>query len=401
MTAEEKPDEKPGNAERLNKLLVARNNTRGMLIVAAISGLISVSVSLVTFWSVKQQLLVEDSLERAKIFQNLVETVRTSNDPTYALLALWKVFPEDEKLIVMTAMMNPTPQSVSTLHAIGLTDRLDSHNKNIFEMMIHAPRELRQEYSNAYRNISPQTVLNVLVETAIRSRGGEREMSDLKNLLDFNPDMLTILLDKIAKEDRVQDNTRLHLRIARMVYDSDPAPLRDLLATSKGDVTLFHQISQELFNHLDRLTPDDQDIMMDLALVALTKISQGPDLERKTGDIVDLFTALTATIEPTTAQRQKLSDALEQIYTRKAKRGVPDTLILKAVNRFSPSAATAQSLFLTTLACVAKEDLLVFHYSFPVEDLAMVGWNEDLGFDASRDEAKRRVATSGEECSTW
>jgi len=142
-------------------------------------------------------------------------------------------------LIVMTALMNPTPQTVSTLHAFGFADRPEEYNETITQMMIHAPRERRKKFSTTYRDISPDT--------------------------------------------RVQQGMNLRLRLARMVYDRDAAPLRDIIDAASEDIVLFHKVSRELGNHLNLLTIPDQDRLMDLSLAALATIAGDANLARQTG----------------------------------------------------------------------------------------------------------------------
>lgn len=396
--ADLRPSDRRG--EWNNKLSVARMAAFGTIMAAGVSAAVSYFVSNKTIQLEQKRISVEESLERAKIFRELVDAVRTSDDPTYALLALWKVYPQDERLIVTTALMNPTPNTVSTLHAFGIAERLDEYNETIRNMMINAPRDRRKEFSITYRDISPETVLAVNVEAVIRSGGDESDLFDLRNLIGFRPDLQRPLSEIIETDSRVQSEPLLRLRLARTVYDSNPAHWAAVLQAAKEDDRLFQLVARETINHLKLFSAADQDELMERTVSALERMSQDEELQGQIGDVIRLFSGLTRILDPSAAQRQRFSDAVAPVYRRKARAGRPDPQILIAISRFARG-GVASDLFLETLVCAPEDRAEMFYASFPAQDLALSDWDEDMSFAAGKSEAQRRIQADGEGCARW
>ena len=391
-------------SDLVNKLQVAGITALGVILAAGVSAAVSFFVSDNTVKLELERLRTEESLEKARIFQELVNTASKAEDPTYALLALWKVYPDDEKLIVTTALMNPTPQTIGTLHALGIAEQLQEYEATIKALMVNAERELRQDFYSSYMDISPQAVFEVMYETMVRSGGQEGDLLDLKNFLLSHENFLPSLETRIAGDDRVQDDMRLRTRIASGLYEIGPAPFAALLKEAETDPAFFGQLARHIAERVSGLQRADQDRLAELALGSIEAARKSPEQARNLSGSLSLFESIAAEIGLSDDRAQRFTAAMSDIYLRNAHAGRPEIWYLSALHRHAPDIGAVHRLYLATVACAdeaRKGAGSSFYHGFPDRELALDDWETGITYDAARAAALERLGAFGEDCTPW
>lgn len=137
----------------------------GVLGAAIISAAVSFFVSKNTTEVEMLKIQSAEHATKAEQFKNLVKEISSGGSGSeYALIALWKIYPNDHRLILVTALQNPTKKSLNTLRAIVPRGGFDEYSDSIESLMYYADPEERVKYAEQFIDVTPESVLRVYLD---------------------------------------------------------------------------------------------------------------------------------------------------------------------------------------------------------------------------------------------
>ena len=378
----------------------------GVLVTAVFSGCISYVVSLNTVRLEEKRIASLESLEKARIFQELVKSAEEQEDPTYAILALWKVYPDDEELIVATALLNPSLLTVGTLHALGFAEKLKDHEASIKAIMVNAPREKREEFTSVYLEISPRAVLEVNYESFMRRDGAVNTRTDLNNLLARKPELATDLMDLISKDARLNGRIALRTRLALLLYEHSPTLMQTMLSEAEADADgeMFYYMAKEMRSSINKIVQEHERIFP-LIVHSMEKVEANAYPSYHLGALLPLYDTLARLVEPGNDIAERFRDLAAQTYRTEARDGRANIQLLSTLARHAADPAVPKRLFLMSLACLSEQDSFRVKTGLPDEifdELKLADWSLETEHSIARRDAMQFLKDNGwKECASW
>lgn len=400
--SEENQKRQKSPEELRNAIRISIVTAAGVIFTAILSAVVSFFVSNQTLVVEVEKIRSQESLERAKIFQNLVQISKSSDDPTLALLALWKVYPDDKELIVTTALLNPTPQTVGALHALGVGDELHKYDRLISSVMLNASYDKVREFSELYADFSPETVLRINLQSIDRARQNVKvRLAGLEKLINQDPNLSSLLV-KIFDDDfgnRMSPKTKA--QVARLAYDTSPGLFEKMLDESEVNEDLYYELATEFRRYAEILDINDQRRMVDTSFIYLEKFFEANEaIDDDMQAYIELIAAIFSDSEASPDERSQFSDFLERVFTSSVQRGRPYVRALLFMHERTDSLELARKLYYRTIFCSEVRTGRNFFGGFPERELALEAYSETKGYDEMREIAKSRLDSSFK-CETW
>lgn len=382
-TGDRKPDR-----ELASKQTIAIIATAGTILAAAVSGTVSYLVSTASLKS-------EDTRARADMFKQLVEQVQIAENPNYALLALWKIYPNDKKLIVITALQKPTVQSLTTLRALGYEEELRKYNETIKSIMVNATPEQRKDYSRLFLEVSAESVLDISLEAAIKLGNEIDEINrgpalEITGYLQRKPDLIPVLEKRIASDKRINRNDQLRVALALALYAAEARGTMNVILDEAGSsIQNFSRLSTQLTTRemIRTLTVSDREKLWHVAVANLEKVLRDNQKEHYFLAGVDVIEELRNNVVLSREQEAQIVDIYSKFYALLAKRGIYSKLVLRRLSKINPE--ISQKLYLATLACQDGQDVELFFKTFDTDDLDLGSGFADSFADAKREAISR------------
>ena len=234
-----------------------------------------------------------DSIKRAEMFTQLLGSIKDNPEDPYPLLSLWKIYPNDRRLIVITALQEPTEKTSRLLLQIFDDNDLAAHTKEIRDIYMDATDETRKHIGALYRALDPDGQIDVLLDQIAalpKVTGDENILTELRPL---------IADSAAAKEQvatRVQntppDRMDVKIVLALILVDMGNAdPMRDILQEIRTNFQNFSILHETLKNkNLFRI---DEALKVDMLKLAqeytdhVRATSGGPELLMDTVELMN------------------------------------------------------------------------------------------------------------------
>lgn len=393
----------PGFSEFASKRQVALIGAIGSIVVALVAGMVSYFVSSATVEVELRRAEMQDSLARAEFFRELVGEVEAGSK--YALLALWKIYPEDKQLIVITALQEPNEQTLNTLRDLGLADELKDYEDTIKSLMRNADIEDRIGYRKAFLDLSPGSVLDVAVEAVINSENSTDHfnpaVNELVSVLGYKRGLFEKrLLEHISNSGRIKEDIDLRITFARIAYGFEPKLMAALFDDMKTDIHSFSTLAAKFDSgDIEALDVSDREHLFSLTIEFLRKTLKGKPKEYYFNDGMDLVNRLQKKIVVTSDQKDELAALISQVYRSHARNGTPPGTLLRDHLLYAPN--QTGELYLKTLLCIDKAASVEFFNIFDAEELALDGWNRAISYEEAYSIATERFPNKDEVCKSW
>lgn len=193
----------------------------------------------VSFFVATAKLNSEDSVSRAKLFNELIEQFQKEGGDRYALLSLWKIYPEDRRLVLITALQDPTPETIKLLTQLGYKEELENFQEDIKKIYETSSGENRRAISSLFQVLSPieqaDIALNRIQSSEVSDTDTE-EYIEFYELLRASPDVRDYIENKIQTTPSFEHRVLLAYGL---FLSGEPAPLNNTLSDLRQNIDWF------------------------------------------------------------------------------------------------------------------------------------------------------------------
>lgn len=151
-------------ARRRNKSKPS-SGTANSVYITVIGGILTAVISAgVSYLVASEKLKSDASIRRATLFKELISSLQADPSDPYPLLSLWKIYPDDHRLIVITALQEPTPQTIKLLTQLGYNDELTSFQDDIRRIYESAQGESRETISILFQALDSLEQIDIVLD---------------------------------------------------------------------------------------------------------------------------------------------------------------------------------------------------------------------------------------------
>lgn len=385
-----------------------QNEAYSKLRVAFISGVTAIVVSLVSsvgaFWVASDRLALDDTVSKAKLFSDLIARIGEAESANYALLALWKIYPEDRKLIVITALQNPSPAVISTLRAIGLDEELTEFKDTIKAIYQISPANNQSRIRDLFLSLDAKGVLELSLEQLLEDPAHQHfgdEFYNLTSLLVANKELVVDLVGLYKSDPRIQQSPDHKIEMAVILYNAGHKDeLENLLVEFGDSPQTFNTIAPLLAQAVaqSQFSVRSYEHFLSLSLEALKLLPKQFDgeAEHQFNDIMDIVLMSLPKVRHSANEFAQLKEILNSWYQLGREDSFTRKRILAAFDHLDGS--LSRKLFVHSLVCddQASADFLFQMTEYGSRYYGHLG--SPLGFAAVRQEATSELREQGENC---
>jgi len=212
--------------------------------IALISTLGAATISAaVSFFVATAKLNSEDTVNRAKLFSELIEDFQDDGGDRYALLSLWKIYPEDRRLVLITALQNPTPETIKLLTQLGYKEELETFQEDIKKIYETSSGENRRAISALFQVLSPIEQADIALS---RVQSVEVSDTDTEEYVEFYELLQASSNVRDYIENQVQSAPNFEHRILlaySLFLSGEHAALNNTLSELKQNIDWFPELA--------------------------------------------------------------------------------------------------------------------------------------------------------------
>lgn len=387
-------------ADRTTTYKVALVSAVGAIVVAVISGAVS--------WIVAGQTLAQqDIVQRATLFKELINEVNDENGGGYATLALWKLYPEDRRLVIISALQSDKPQPIAVLMLLGLEDELDDYESTIRNAINNTPVEKRKELLKLYSQINPESLLDLNVESILAEKAHlfvqTSQFDELVELLSGSVELQKELAKKIEADSRISNDLTKEFTFALALYMNKSTDRFDKLLLKAGqDIEFFGRLARLVRDGsaVGRYTVEDQKTILKLSIKYMEHISAKEELLSEFYGALEAFETSYNNDELVSAEDQlKVLNLFEGQF-----RQFSDHLQRLAMLRIAArmEIARARVWYYSAISCEAEGASKKFYLLSRKSAQGFLFDNVDLGeFAVARANGAKYLEEQGAPCKRW
>lgn len=235
MSESQSPPRPKKESKSLAALLIPATTT-------IVAGLVAAGVS---YYVATLQLSSEENIKKQEMFHELITSLGNKDSDHYSLLALWKIYPKDHRLIVITALQDPNPDKIRLLSQIGFGDQLKPYEQDILKIYADATVEERQHLGQLFEAIGSTQHVDVLLaklrkNPALKFSDPQiAELTDLAKSGKARADRIATYYDGVPKEEL---NHRL--AVAHALYSAGyKSQFKNILVELGQDTSRFPKVA--------------------------------------------------------------------------------------------------------------------------------------------------------------
>jgi hypothetical protein len=271
-SGQEKIDQVEGRWSSLMKTAVPA--AIATIIAAAISS--SVSYSLTT-----SRLSYEESMEKARMFKELAFELQADASNVYPLLALWRNFPDERQLVVLTALREPSPEAIQFLVQAGFDNELKLFQDDIIHLFFQSGGQDRKLLWQILQVLDTDRVVELIL-SELKDSGDilptNSLVGELSRLAQENDESKGKIIETFRAMDYTQFEGKMALAYILMTSGHEEF-MREILEQTNRQIDLFPAVSQFLRRFpYSNLQADFRKQVINLSLLHFDSVSsQGAD----------------------------------------------------------------------------------------------------------------------------
>lgn len=211
---------------------------------AALSTVLAACISAaVSFFVTTAKIDSEDSINRARLFKDLISAFQTDGNERYALLSLWKIYPEDRRIVLITALQNPTPETIRLLTQLGYKDELASFQEDIKKVYDAAEGDDKRLISGLFQALEPIEQVEIVLESILSQEVSSADQDEYREFARLMSDSIEVREHVVQKLPTI-DSVEHRIQISYAIYQAgDSAPFNDTLAQLKQQMEWFPSLA--------------------------------------------------------------------------------------------------------------------------------------------------------------
>ena len=95
----------------------------------------------------------------------------------YSILALWKLYEDDRRLVIITALQSENPQAIAVLELLQLENQLMPYADTVKGVLDKAEGERKELLRNLYAKINPNGVVDERIDAILAETKDEFYLS--------------------------------------------------------------------------------------------------------------------------------------------------------------------------------------------------------------------------------
>ena len=363
----------PGSQSR-GKLWIAAVTAAGTIATAAVSAGVSWFVSERTLELDHWRAQAEDSIQRAELFTDLMQHVTTDGKAGYAILALWKLYQDDRKLVVISALQSEDPQALTVLHQLGLERELKGYEQTIRNVIDRVGDQRRKELLQLYSEIDPSGIVDLSVHRVLEESSAalaqSKAFDELVDLLRDRPDLRGRVAQLMSSDRRLQASVRGRFALALALYVAGETETFDrMIVESEGDIDLFAKLAPliKAGGQKVRYEVRDQEKLLRLSVQLMRASSGGAKKKAQFYGALEVFRDAFPHAGVTSSERPAIVQMFEDHYRVIPEDRLARERILNTVWQLDQEAA--RRLYHSAVVCEKLEDSRPFFFTVEVPDL--------------------------------
>lgn len=395
---------------------IVQEGTKTKVMIAAIAAsatVIAGLISAIVSWTVSQHTLereewrdrAENTVQRAALFKELIDEVSAGRNTSYAILALWKLYEDDRRLVVITALQSDDPKAIEVLRLLGLQQELVGFQNTFINVIDNAGPERRSELLLLLSDIYPNQRVDLSIESIINERSTDfaRSISfrDLAALLRQRPEFRERVAERMAKDDRISSSVSYRFTVALALYAAgETDPFDFLIEESASDMALLAQVAPLLVkgSQVVNYNSDDQIRQMRLSVELMRHSAEIQNGNTSFYNGLRVFRSVLPRADMASEERSNILDFFESYFRDNPSSRITRERILDVVADLDKERAI--QLYYSAISCEESAASELFFHASNAIDIIFDG-DGPTDFETGRQEGLERLQQMGLTCESW
>lgn len=346
----------------------------------------------------------DNVVKKATLFSSLMEKASLDGNVGYSILALWKLYEDDRRLVIITALQSENPQAIAVLELLQLENQLTPYADTVEGVLHKAEGERKEVLRNLYAKINPNGVVDERIDAILAETKDEFYLSpdfeELVALCRENPAMVAYLEKVYDSDARISDSLLNRFTFSLALYQTgNTERLLKLVEEYEANLDNFGQLASLLSSDLlqDVYRKRDYESFAKASIRYMVHVNENSKSKELFLNGLTLFEMAKARAYITGDERDQVLASLEAFF-----RGNPGLYdrhkVLIAVQ--SLDSERAVRMFHMALAC--EEDGSIFFMTTADTVLESIYLDSDVpDYDAARIQSTSWRVSNSLACDSW